>query len=148
MRHMQKGIILEISRFFSVALLGLIIDITLALLLIVSFGFSDVPAAGTGLLAGMLFNYLLHLKWTFRKNQRTASAGHFLQFSFGVGLTFLVRVLVLAGIDFFGWQDLMSPLSRLSLSAAISFIVSYLISRLVFSDKSISHDATTDEGRR
>ena len=43
MRLMQKGTVLEISRFFSVAMIGLIIDISLALLLIVIFGFSDIP---------------------------------------------------------------------------------------------------------
>lgn len=131
----HKASILEVSRFLFVALLGLIIDVSFALLLITKFGFLDIPAAGAGLLAGMIFNYFMHLKWTFRNHQRKASAKHFTQFSIGVGITLLVRILVLEGIDVFGWRDLLPAFVRLSVSAGVSFTFSYMISRIVFSGR-------------
>ena len=126
----------ELSRFFTVALAGLIIDIALASALIIWAGFADIPAAVLGLAAGMVFNYFMHLKWTFGGHARQASMGHFLQFSIGVGATLLVRIAVLHWLAVVGLDELLAAPVRLFIGAAASFVASYLINRwLVFGEK-------------
>ena len=123
----------EILRFLLVASAGLVIDITVASVAVLYGGLADIPAAAIGLGAGMVFNYVLHLLWTFRGHSHKASLRHFLRFATGVAATLVVRAAVLGGIEAAGWQPLMPVPVRLFIGAAVSFVLSYLICRyLVF----------------
>ena len=119
----------ELIRFFLVAVAGLVIDIAIAWSCIVFAGVSDPVAASIGLLAGMVFNYFLHLLWTFRDHQRQASIKHFLQFAITVGITLIVRIIVLESIRQAGWQSILHPVIRLGISAAVAFALSYGLCR-------------------
>ena len=121
----------DVVRFFLVALGGLIIDIALATALIEWAGLADIPAAAIGLFAGMIFNYFLHLTWTFQNQSRAATVRHFLKFAIGVGATLVIRALVLHLIATFGWQEVLPSFVRLSLGAGASFVASYAINRFV-----------------
>ncbi len=121
------------TRFLAVGVGGLIVDISVAWLLIDRSDFADIPAAALGLFAGMIFNYFLHLKWTFREVQRRPSLKHFVRFAVGVAVTLVVRAGVLMVIQAANWQSLLAPPVRLGIAAALSFFLSYAISRyLVF----------------
>lgn len=128
----------EFMRFFLVAATGLIIDIAVAWSCIVIAGFSDPAAASCGLLVGMIFNYFLHLGWTFRDHQQRASVSHFLQFGAAVGVTLVVRIIVLEIIRQAGWQTILHPVIRLGISAAVAFALSYIICRKLIFSKTIS----------
>jgi len=128
----------EFLRFFMVAAAGLVIDIMVAWLFIVIAGFSDPLAAGCGLLVGMIFNYFLHLGWTFRDHQQRASVSHFLQFGAAVSVTLVVRVVVLEIIRQAGWQTILHPVIRLGVSAAVAFVLSYIICRKLIFSKTVS----------
>ncbi len=121
----------EFGRFFSTVALGLILDLTIATMLISYAGFSDYLAATCGLVAGMVFNYALHLNWTFKSHGRKASVGHFLQFSIASGISLLTRFATLAAIAALGWQVVLPPFMRLGISAGMSFVLSYLLCRYV-----------------
>lgn len=126
----------EVVRFFTVALIGLVIDISVGSVLIIGFAMADIPAAAIGLFAGMVSNYFMHLKWTFAASERRASTSHFLVFSAGVIATLAVRSAVLWGIEAAGWQSVLPPPVRLGIGAALAFALSYYISRnLVFQPK-------------
>ncbi len=125
-----------LARFFTTACLGLIIDLGIATALILTFAFSDPLAATVGLFAGMIFNYFMHLLWTFQHRNRKASLKHFLQFSAGVGITLLVRIGFLQFLDHYGAQSVLHPTTRLAIAAAVSFVLSYLIcNRFIFFDE-------------
>ncbi len=126
----------ELVRFFIVALGGLMIDIATATALIMTTGMADIPAAACGLLAGMIFNYFMHLGWTFQDQDRSASVGHFLRFAMGVAVTLVIRAGVLHAIEVAGWQAFLPPYVRLGIGAATSFVLSYLINRfLIFTSE-------------
>jgi len=123
----------EVIRFFSTALVGLIIDVSLASALIIYFAFADIPAAAIGLAAGMVFNYFVHATWTFQHNNRHRSWRQFFRYAIGVAVTMLIRAAVLQVISQQGWQDVLAPPIRLGIGAVVSFVFSYLIGRyLVF----------------
>lgn len=127
------GVAPEMQRFLATASAGLVIDIAIAWALIALAGFSDLPAAACGLFAGMVFNYFVHLRWTFRDHDRRASLGHFLRFATTVAITLAIRAGVLSGIAAMGWQSLLHPVVRLGISAIIAFFLSYGLCRyLVF----------------
>lgn len=120
----------EFLRFLAVTFLGLLIDIGIGWTLIGS-GAGDLPAAAVGLLAGMVVNYLLHLRWTFRDHGRRAGAGHFLTFALTTLVTLGIRLGVLGAIGWLGMQHLLHPVARLAIAAGLSFLAGYLLSRHV-----------------
>lgn len=123
----------ELGRFLATATMGLAVDLAIATALILVLGLPDMAAAALGLFAGMLFNYVLHLTWTFRAAGRRASAGHFLRFALGVAATLVLRLACLAGFEAAGADAVLPAPLRLFLAAALSFAASFLISRhLVF----------------
>lgn len=135
----------RVLRFFSVALVGLVIDVAIGSALIVVFQMPDIPAAALGLFSGMVSNYFMHLHWTFASVGRRASARHFLVFVAGVLVTLAVRSAVLWGIQASGWQDALAAPVRLGIGAAVAFFLSYLISsRVVF--RAQDADGTPDDG--
>lgn len=121
----------ELGRFLVTAVMGLAIDLGLAWAAVVQLGLSDPVAAAGGLFTGMVFNYVLHLTWTFREAGRRASLGHFLQYAAAVGVTLVIRVVFLLAIDAIGWQEAMPPPVRLGIAAVVSFAASFLLCRYV-----------------
>ena len=120
----------EAARFFFVALAGLVLDVSLAWLLIAALGAPDPLAAAAGFSSATVFNYFAHQFWTFRSGHRAASLRRFIGFSAVVTGSFLVRLGVLhilggvlpgPGIDV--------PI-RLGLAAGVSFLVAFPLSRL------------------
>ena len=123
----------QMLRFFLTAVAGLVVDLAVASALGLVLGVRDQWAAAAGLLAGMVFNYFVHMHWTFRGHGQSASVGHFLTFAAGVAVTLVLRVGILSGIEALGWQDWLHPTLRLGLAAGVAFGLSYVInSRLVF----------------
>jgi putative flippase GtrA len=126
--HSEEGI-----RFFLVSCAGLGIDIGIGWALIALAGVPDPVAATVGFSIATVVNYFGHQFWTFRKGERRASFRRFTAFAGVVVLTLVVRLVVL---DFLGpWlpgSGLNAPI-RLGLAAAVSFFVSFLLSKfLVF----------------
>ncbi len=119
----------ELIRFFLVASLGLAVDIGVAWWLIVSIGSSDPIAAAAGLLAGMIFNYFLHLNWTFKDTRKKATIVQFMKYTGTVLFTLLIRIIVLKGIQDLELQSILIPPFRLFISAAIAFVFSYFLCR-------------------
>lgn len=130
----------EAIRFFLVSLVGLCIDIGAAWALIAVVEASDPIAAVAGFCIATVFNYLGHQYWTFQKGPHRASLRRFMIFGGVLVLTLVCRLLVL---DYLGSRlpgaGLNAPL-RLGLAAAVSFVVSYLLSRFfVFRDNPERH---------
>lgn len=121
----------ELGRFLITAVMGLVIDLGLAWAAVVQLGLPDPVAAACGLFAGMVFNYFLHLTWTFRDAGKRPSLGHFLRFAATVGVTLVIRIICLLAIDALGWQDALPPPVRLGIAAVVSFGASFLLCRNV-----------------
>lgn len=121
----------QLARFFTTALFGLFIDIAIAWSLISLAGWNDIPAAAAGLAAGMVFNYFVHLTWTFAGSDRRSSVGHFAQFAVGVTVTLAVRTAVLYAIEHWGYQAVIAPPIRLAIGAGVSFLLSFAICRYI-----------------
>ncbi len=121
------------GRFFLVALAGLAIDITIAWSLIAFAGAADAVASVAGFAVATVANYLAHQFWTFRSGPRSASARRFLGFCLVVGVTLVVRLLVLDQLaTVLPGSGIAAPI-RLGLAAGASFVLSFLLSRfLVF----------------
>lgn len=129
MRSGLSNRVSEFIRFFVTALGGFVIDLTVATSLILALAFSDPLAATFGLLAGMVFNYFVHLFWTFGDRGASPSFRHFGRFSIGVGVTLFVRIALLSLMAKWGLQDVLHPTLRLAIAAAISFFLSYGINK-------------------
>ncbi len=139
----RSGRLGEFLRFFAVTVLGLAVDLGLGWAVIAGAGAGDLAAAGLGLAAGMVVNYLLHLRWTFRDHGRQAGPGHFLAFALLSGVTLAIRLGVLSGLGWLGLREWLHPLVRLGIAAGLSFVVGYLLSRtLIFRRRAV------DQGER
>jgi len=127
------GRIPQFGRFVLTAGVGLVVDLSLATGLVLALSLPDAAASAAGLFAGMVFNYLMHLFWTFRGLGRRASLGHFLQYAASVGVTLAIRMGVLLALPPLGLaEDLPAP-ARLFIAALVSFAASWLICRhLIF----------------
>lgn len=119
----------QLVRFFLVASSGLVVDIGVAWWIIVSTGASDPVAAASGLFAGMVFNYFLHLKWTFKEANQQASVLQFAKFSGTVLITLIIRIGVLKGIYLMGLQPVLHPVVRLFIGAVVAFLFSFILCR-------------------
>jgi putative flippase GtrA len=110
-----------------------VVDLSLASALVLLFALPDAAASAAGLFAGMIFNYLVHVSWTFRGAGRKPSFGHFLQYAAAVGVTLVIRIAVLLALPPLGLAGALPPPARLFLAAVVSFAASWLICRhLIF----------------
>ena len=134
----MRSTLLEAARFFLVTLLGLVIDLGVGWASIAA-GSGDLPAAAAGLFAGMVTNYLLHLRWTFRGHSRSPGLGHFARYGLTTLLTLAIRLGVLWTIAALGWQTMLHPLLRLCSGAGVSFVFSYAICRYVVFRPAVRH---------
>lgn len=123
---------LEFLRFLLVAISGLVVDLTLAWLLVER---ADQPlwlAAVAGFAAGTCVNYVLHELWTFREGHRHLSVLRAGKYGLALGLTLLVRLAVILLLQsLFGSGA--PTLLVLGLATGVSFLVNYSASKwLVF----------------
>ncbi|WP_171102153.1 MULTISPECIES: GtrA family protein [unclassified Ruegeria] len=131
----------QMARFLTTAVGGLVLDLAVASAMILIWAFSDPVAAFVGLGCGMVFNYFVHLSWTFKDQNKRASFGHFLRFAVGVGVVLVFRIGLLWAMEAYGMQAYLHPTIRLGIAAGLSFVFSYLIcSRLIFRNQSANPD--------
>lgn len=116
-------------RFFLISIVGLVVDIGIAWVLIASFGASDWVGASVGFFIATATNYIGHQLWTFREHSQGLSWRRFFLFTSVVMATLAVRlgVLSLAGSVLMG--DGWKIPGRLLFAAAISFVVTFFLSR-------------------
>ncbi|MEA1650310.1 GtrA family protein [Nitrospirillum sp. BR 11164] len=122
----------ELIRFASVTGAGLIVDLTVASIIV---NVANLPlAAGTvsGFITGAIFNYILHELWTFSPGRTgrglsTERASLYLMTAL-VGLG--VRLGLVAAISPLATSHVMN-LAVLVAAAGASFVINYLLSRLV-----------------
>ncbi len=127
------GRIPQFGRYLLTAGMGLVVDLSLASALVLLVGLPDAAASAAGLFAGMVFNYLVHVSWTFRSAGRRPSLGHFLQYAAAVGVTLVIRIAVLMALPPLGLAALLPPPARLFLAAVVSLAASWWLSRhLIF----------------
>jgi len=134
----------EFLRFAAVTVVGLVVDISLALGLSVIFGLNLVLAAAAGFAAGAALNYLLHEFWTFRRSERELSTSRMLRYCGALGATLTTRIAVVYGLS----QTLLAGqgnLIILLLATVLSFFVNYFVSQL-FVFQSAVQPKTTSKG--
>jgi putative flippase GtrA len=122
----------EFLRFLLVAVVGLLVDISLAWGLSTLFGVNLVLAAATGFACGAAFNYLLHEFWTFRRTERRLSLARMLRYVGALGATLATRLAVVYTLSQF-LTKAQSDIIILLLATILSFAVNHLVSkRFVF----------------
>lgn len=122
---------MEVGRFFIVALIGLMFDLAISWLLANHLGWPLWLAAASGFVSVAALNYVLHELWTFRNGEQQLSASRALGYSITLLITLAVRVAVVAWLAV-SWGSAPSLLV-LVMGAFASFVVNFLLSKtLVF----------------
>ncbi|MGB3754138.1 MAG: GtrA family protein [Parerythrobacter sp.] len=123
----------ELLRFLAVTLLGVMLDLAIAMTLHTGLGVSLWIAAAIGFTLAASANYVIHQTWSFRTGPRSLSARRAMQYS-GVALaTLAVRIAIVAALDHALGGD--PPLLILICGAGGSFFVNFTMSKhLVFAD--------------
>ncbi|MDG3438844.1 GtrA family protein [Nitrospirillum amazonense] len=122
----------ELMRFALVIGGGLVVDLTVGSIIVNVAGLSLTVGSAAGLLTGAVFNYILHELWTFRPRQggnglSTKRASLYL-------MTSLIGLCVRLGLVTAMYTLATSHLANLAVlvaAAGASFVVNYLLSRLV-----------------
>lgn len=121
---------LEWLRFGLVAVLGLVVDISVAWSFAAIIGTPLVLAATIGFAAGAGCNYVCHELWTFRSGARQLSLRRAALYSATLGFTLATRLAMVAILE----RLLAGPgqeIVILLLATAVSFFVSYLTGKLL-----------------
>lgn len=119
----------ELIRFFTVTVIGVVLDIALAYWLAEQFGLSLWIAATIGFVTAASFNYVAHQLWSFREGSRRLSAARALKYAGAAGATLLARVAVVALLDAaLGGEP---ALLILICGAGVSFFVNFGLSKFV-----------------
>lgn len=121
----------ELLRFAIVAVVGLVVDISLAWMLSSVFGVNLMLAASAGFLGGAILNYLLHEFWTFRRPECQVSMPRILSYCSALGVVFITRL----GVIYVFYKILgvtQSNLTILLVAAILSFGIHYLVTKLIF----------------
>lgn len=90
---------MEVVRFFSVSMFGLLLDVTVALLLATLIGLPLWIAAATGFVLAGGANYILHEIWTFQRGSQALSRPRALKYLGASLVTLLARISVVALLD-------------------------------------------------
>lgn len=131
----------ELLRFFSVAALGVVLDIAVALTLHEALGVSLWIAAAIGFTVAAGTNYALHQTWSFRRGSRRLSARRAWKYAAVAILTLLARIGIVALLDRLLDDDL--ALFILLCGAGVSFCVNFALSKFfVFAEASVTPDAS------
>lgn len=118
----------EFLRFFTVTVLGVVLDIAIAYTLVKGFGVTLWLAATIGFVIAASVNYVVHQLWSFQGGSRQLSLARAAKYG-GVALaTLAARIAVVAALDAaLGGQQ---PLLILICGAGVSFFVNFGLSKL------------------
>ncbi len=124
---------LPLAKYGAVVAFGFGIDFTITLMLSRVFGLCLELSAAIGFLVALAINYPLLEFWVFRAEQSALSAARLSQtaLSAGTALTMRVSVIWLA-VRIIGKETLPEAVAAVLMGAAASFIVNYLLLRLIF----------------
>ncbi|WP_159086869.1 GtrA family protein [Loktanella sp. Alg231-35] len=134
----------ESLRFGIVSIIGLCVDIALTWLVFASFGVSLLVSAAIGFAAGACLNYALHEFWTFKRTESRVSIQRLTRYAIALVATLTARlcaVFVFSRV----MDEVQYALLILILATGISFVMTYLISKL-FVFKSEGSSETTHKG--
>lgn len=118
---------MEATRFLTVAVVGLIVDLTVAWS---AARFLNMPlwlATVAGFAVAAALNYALHELWTFRAGARRLSAGRALRYGVALAATLSARVATVAMLAAILGNTFALPV--LVAGAGVSFCVNYMISK-------------------
>lgn len=118
---------MEATRFFAVAVAGLIVDLAVAWS---AAHFLSMPlwlATSIGFVVAAAMNYALHELWTFRAGAQRLSAGRALRYGAALAATLAARVATVAVLAAILGSACALPV--LMVGAGVSFCVNYLISK-------------------
>ncbi len=112
-------------RFSVVSFIGMLIDFILTITIIYSLSLDIALAATFGFLAGMVFNYLAHKKWSFSiENLNSQHAiKYFILVSIITYISRLVTIFFMETLSFVNSQSLVIILCAFILSFMISYIL-------------------------
>lgn len=119
----------EFLRFFCVTVLGLVIDIAIALALAELVGVPLWLAATCGFVIAALANYAMHQLWSFQAGSRRLSAARAAKYGAVALLTLAVRVAIVAQLEAVLGQGF--ALAILLIGAGGSFLVNFTLSKFV-----------------
>lgn len=118
----------EMLRFFTVTVLGVVVDIAIAYALHELAGVPLALAALIAFVCAASANYVLHQVWSFGGGMRSLSGARAAKYAVVAGLTLLVRVSVVAVLD--AWLASGFALLILICGAGVSFFVNFALSKL------------------
>lgn len=120
-------------RYLAVVVLGLVIDLGLAVLL-ASAGLPRAVASITGLVVASASNFFLHRAWTFQSGKERPVGSQLVGYLVGLGLTMLVRMGTLAFVGFA--LPALGNTFALAMAVGVSFVFNFFfLNRLVFIKK-------------
>lgn len=119
----------ELVRFFTVTVLGVVIDIAIAYALATQLGVPLWLAATIGFVTAASCNYVAHQLWSFRDGPRALSAVRAVKYAGAALATLAVRVAVVALLDRASGGDL--ALLILICGAGVSFFVNFGLSKFI-----------------
>ena len=133
----------QVLRFGFVAVIGLVVDLTIAYGASRLLGVPLVLAAGLGFACGACVNYALHELWTFQAGAQRLSLRRALKYALSLGATLAVRLGAVAGLERLMAEG--QELAVLTLATGVSFGVNYLTSKFMVFHPAL-RTGTTDEG--
>lgn len=128
--RLNKEGIIQAIRFLLTSVAGLLLDFTVALLLLSAFGLPLLLAAALGFVAGLFFNYVIHGIWTFGSSGSVHSRRRIVAYLGATAAALLVRLLTLALLQNLPLTSVAHPGVLLIVSAGVSFMVSFALLRL------------------
>ena len=114
-------------RFFIVTAVGLLLDISLAWLLVRYVGLPLTLAAACGFMTAVAFNYLLHEIWTFARAGKGISLNRARQFLAVQGLALMIRLSFISLLEHASTVG-SNELIVLGLSSILTFGITLLTS--------------------
>jgi putative flippase GtrA len=124
----------ELLRFFSVTVLGVVIDIAIAWAL---HTYAAVPlwlAATIGFVLAALGNYVMHQSWTFRSGPRRLSLARGVKYGAVALVTLLARIAAIAALERL-WESGLAIMILIA-GAGVSFFVNFALSKFFVFAKS------------
>lgn len=122
----------EFVRYTAIAVVGLAVDLLVALTVARVAGAPLLLAAVSGFVTALLFNYVMLEFWAFRGNRSGFSASRLLQTAASAGVALAIRGAMVWLLDGrFGDSAAADALVLIS-AAGASFVVNFLLVRLVF----------------
>lgn len=123
----------ELIRFFSISVIGVIFDIAISYLLASLLSAPFWLAATVGFSVAAIMNYFSHEKWTFRSDAPRRSRKRAIYFFISSGVSLFSRLAIIAWLSASISGD--HTLMILTGGAAVSFFVNYIISKVFIFSK-------------